>query len=203
MRLIRKIFNEDTIFFGAAIIVLALTVSAMFHGCTKQTQPPPATIPSKPIASEWKWEDFLQANLSERHLSASQQPLCKKQIEARKFWSALLRSIVYAESNFNPTSTYTEKTQGIDPVTGKQTVSVGLLQLSVKDKLVYKTSHCADLNEQNIKDPEKNLGCGLEIMAKLIGTRSDLQASLGRYWSTIRPGHKAEAKLWQDLPECR
>ncbi|MES2855924.1 MAG: hypothetical protein V4692_08670, partial [Bdellovibrionota bacterium] len=50
------------------------------------------------------------------------------------FWAQLIAAMSKYESGFKPTTRYVETTMGTDPVTGKQSVSEGLLQLSYQDE---------------------------------------------------------------------
>lgn len=197
-------------------IALALILS----GCASNTlvqQPSPSKTSEKPADSsppsgpaippfsclqgKWceAWAIIVQEKLTTSHLTASLSGLCKGKVEPRRFWGVLVKSIVFAESGYKPDAVYVEKFK--DGLTGELARSVGLLQLSVGDKLNYK-GDCQGLTNENLKDPLKNLSCGVEIMGNLIGSRGDLQFSLGRYWSTIRKDGRALERLYLELPEC-
>lgn len=201
------------------LLALALTAGCASTGTnTPQTQsePSPAPAPSgqpcteTPTSYGWGWDCLVKSGITPKMRAATQQPLCKKQIDPERFWVGLARSIAYGESyewrkgrkyygKVDPTSTYTESF--VDSLTGKLAESVGLFQLSVGDKLRYR-GMCTALTSGALRDPMVNVGCAIIIMDTLTGTRSDLQTSLGRYWSTVRPGGRAIARLKIELPEC-
>ncbi len=108
------------------------------------------------------------------------------------------------ESSFDPADTYTETKMGIDPITHKQVVSAGLLQLSYQDVKNYHayTSDCDpmgyDINPKNIFNPAINLKCGMAIANRLLSTKR----SLGAYWSTAQAGSSAMKDFKKYSPEC-
>lgn len=173
---------------------------------------PPTETPSKPspgetapcIRGQWceTYTQQVRESLSSGMLSTKPTGLCPRLEKAtEEFWVALVQAMAYAESNYKPDTVYEEKFK--DRLTGKNALSVGLLQLSVGDRLNYKTPYCQKLTPESLKDASTNLGCGMEIIQALIGSRPTLQESLGRYWSTIRPGGRAVAKLKELMPVCR
>lgn len=117
---------------------------------------------------------FVNSHLGEK-TRASKPPYCGN-------WLSFLRGVVKAESNWNTNAVYKEKFK--DAATGDYALSVGYFQISVGDKLNYKTPYCQSLTEQTIKDPETNTGCALEIIERLI----KVGRPLGAYWSVVRDG---------------
>ena len=113
--------------------------------------------------------------------------------------------MAYFESGWKPTSRMTETTMGIDPVTGKQVESEGLLQLSYQDVPNYgsvlKFPACK-IDWQKDKslsaiDPKKtildlyiNLECGLRILGSQIKKKGSAILSSGVYWSVLKEGGK-------------
>lgn len=169
------------------------------------TTPGSITCPSGTWCSQY--QVFLLAQLTTTGLAkhstsaADLSGLCSQSQDSAAFWPALVKAIAYAESSYKPALGYTEKFN--DASTGTAALSVGLLQLSVGDKLNYKTPYCQLLTPSSLKDPAVNLGCGVEIMSKLLSTPGTVQARLGLYWSTVRPGHPAVARLKVELPSCK
>ncbi len=181
-------------------ILLALF---LLTGCA--SLPVHSTPPSSaPAAKGWlpSYEAFVRAHITPAMLAASPGTLCPNYIKVTEqdFWAALVRSIAYAESGFNPADIYVEKF--IDTKTGVAARSVGLLQLSVGDTLNYHGTYISKLTADNIADPIENLGAGMEIMDALIQRYSGVQVALGKYWSTIRPGAPAVARLRTEIPAC-
>jgi hypothetical protein len=90
-------------------------------------------------------------------------------------WLRLIGGVVEFESSFNPTDSFKEPSGDM---------SVGLLALSPNE--------CANApTEAALKDPVKNLVCGITIMARLIATDGFIDGPVsGRgasaYWSTLR-----------------
>lgn len=131
-----------------------------------------------------------------------------------QFWTELVSTITYFESGWNPLSRMLEDL-GTDPATGLQVASEGLLQLSYQDVKNYsmipecgKIDWRADkiLDAKNKKDPKKtildpyiNLGCGVRIMAHLIGRGSAIttpaHSGAAAYWSVLRENRKLPSVL--------
>lgn len=228
----KRLLNEENLMFMALMTVLVLAVLALMPGCAglkalppEPSSPPSGAQPTPPLSPNsygFLWDSFVQDQLTGSPLlQANLSGLCKTKIDPRRFWGGLVRSLVYGESyewrkskplygKVDPACVYTENFK--DGLTGELAQSVGLLQLSVGDKLGYKTPNCQSITNQSLKEPTTNLACGLEIMVQLIKKYGDgptLQSSLGRYWSTIRkvgsdgkPGRSWE-RLKVELPECR
>lgn len=92
------------------------------------------------------------------------------------------------ESGWNPKTDFTEKSMGIDKITGKQVVSTGLLQLSYQDTQWYKdeAKRCGvDYKKSNLYDAKVNLCFGIGIMTKLVKNKSKIVLT-SPYWSVIR-----------------
>jgi hypothetical protein len=114
------------------------------------------------------------------------------------FWGQFIASLAYFESGWNPTSIYTEITQGFDPVTGHLTQSEGLLQLSYKDQKNYRFNcgfdYARDKNLPNrdpkktILDPYKNLRCGVKIFASQLKRHRSITMEKNVYWSVLKIG---------------
>jgi hypothetical protein len=116
-----------------------------------------------------------------------------------EFWATLFSEVSYYESGWDPLNRYTETTMGTDPITGKQVVSEGLLQLSYQDILNYPTCQfnwSADKNlsstdpRKTILDPDINLQCGAIIMSKQVSRKNAIVISSGAYWSTLMSGSR-------------
>lgn len=140
--------------------------------------------------------------------------------EQRSFWVQLIAAMVKYESAFNPATRYRESTMGTDPVTGKQVVSEGLLQLSYQDELNYKkvlppgvcdfnfaADRSYDLKDlrRTILDPRTNLTCGVGILNRQIERYGKISITSGAYWSVLRPKGKAKniQQITQALPFCK
>ena len=124
------------------------------------------------VGAEFDFNKFVEENLGPV-TAVTKPPWCMT-------WLEFIRGIVKAESNWTPNAKYTEKF--IDGFTKRPAISAGYFQLSVGDKLNYKTKYCSRLNETNIVDRETNTGCALEIIERLISRGR----SLGAYWSVVR-----------------
>lgn len=119
------------------------------------------------------------------------------------FWVELIAAMAKFESSYDPSTRYTESTMGIDPVTGKQVVSEGLLQLSYQDELNWKKVLPAGVCDfdytgdkkyaqtdirRSILDPKNNLTCGIGILNRQIERYDKIAVSTGAYWSVIKSG---------------
>lgn len=168
----------------------------LIAGCvsTPVNQAPAPT----PAPAGWTYNAFVAAHLTPEMLAAKPGDLCPNanNMGLTQFWQAMVYATVDAESGGNPNDDYKES---FASDSGTAQVSSGLLQLSLDD--AKRGGNCAGLSSANIHDPQTNLKCGIEIMADLLGTRSTMRASLGRYWSTIRDG-KTDAKVKAILPGC-
>ncbi|HVK62779.1 MAG TPA: murein L,D-transpeptidase catalytic domain family protein [Bdellovibrionales bacterium] len=128
------------------------------------------------------------------------------------FWAQLIAAMAKYESGWNPVSRYTETTMGTDPVTGKQIVSEGLLQLSYQDERNYSGvipagSGVCDFNytvdkalstsdiRRTILDPKTNLTCGVFILNRQAVRYNKLSITSGAYWSVLRPSSGSFPKI--------
>jgi hypothetical protein len=117
--------------------------------------------------------------------------------ERINFWGQLFSAISYFESGWRPTTRYQETTMGIDPVTNQPVYSEGLLQLSYQDTQWAKWCEF-DWNAdkklsptdplKTILNPQKNLSCGVGIMARQIRRQGQIILSRGAYWAVILKG---------------
>ncbi|NJL24782.1 MAG: hypothetical protein HC902_06180 [Calothrix sp. SM1_5_4] len=132
------------------------------------------------------------------------------------FWAYLISAVAKYESGFDPVLRYHENTMGLDEVTGQETYSEGLLQLSYKDSRTY--GFC-DFNweadrklpandpRRTILDPINNLDCGIRILASQVGKHKKIALDKGAYWAVLRPegaGNKLAAikNHTKSLPFC-
>lgn len=214
-----------------SIISLSLLLAV---GCTARKSdspggavesPRPVEAPKSParIALSWEknhperkaWSDFVFSILEGELFSffdsaKDSRRICPRYSELQKsqrvqVWGELISAMAYFESGWSPTSRMTETTMGTDPVTGKQVVSEGLLQLSYQDVPNYGSVLKAPLckidwqkdrslpvtdAKKTILDPFINLECGLRILANQISKKGFVILSSGVYWSVIRDGGK-------------
>jgi len=137
--------------------------------------------------------------------------------ERVNLWGLLVSGIVKYESGFDPTSRMRETTMGIDPVTGNQVYSEGLLQLSYQDvrnhpfcdEFDWDTDKNLPANDprKTILNPYKNLSCGVKILAKQIRNKNRITVSSGVYWAVIRGDGKRNkiaqiSALTKAMPGC-
>ncbi len=121
------------------------------------------------------------------------------------FWVQLIAAMTKYESGFNPASRMVETSMSVDPVTGKQTASEGLLQLSYSDGRNYqrvvangvcdfdfardKAYGVTDLR-RTILDPQTNLTCGIGILNRQIQRDGKIAVSKTAYWAVIKTDRK-------------
>ncbi len=131
------------------------------------------------------------------------------------FWGQFLASVSFEESSWKPTAQYIETTQGIDPMTGLQSKSEGLLQLSYKDQQSYRIDCGFDWStdkqlretdaRKTIFDPYQNLRCGIKILSyQLKNYKSIVTKNGNQYWQVLKPSEKLEKikKSTLSLPFC-
>jgi hypothetical protein len=158
------------------------------------------------------WDAIVMDKITDKMLKANVASFCPKAktLDGKKVWLNIVKAISFAESSWNPEERYTEKSMGIDPVTKKQVVSEGLLQLSYQDSNNWSSRpscKAIDYEKKNITDPVLNLRCGLEIMDRLAerGGSRDISdsKSLGAYWSAVWKGKtRSRAKMKELMAEC-
>lgn len=137
-----------------------------------------------------------------------------------KAFSEIISGVILHESSYNPLSRMVETTMGIDPATGMQVASEGLLQLSYQDVKNYKgkgvicqfdfvKDKTLPLKDRSILNAEKNLECGLGIMKYLIEKRGSITFEKNVYWAVLKVGGKYSkineiaARTQQKAPECK
>jgi hypothetical protein len=115
------------------------------------------------------------------------------------FWAEFFSSVAKYESGWSPTSRMIETTMGIDPYTGRQVASEGLLQLSYQD--VQWAPYCEfnwSIDKQysntdarkSIFDPKKNLSCGIQILDRQVASKGKIALSTGVYWAVLKVNGK-------------
>lgn len=200
-------------------------------GCTNEkaiesspANPPSVIVPEKEFAAlSWErnhperkaWSKFVFELVSEELLEVldsakDAKRICPKyEVLARDqrvlIWGELVSALAYFESGWSPTSRMTETTMGTDPVTKKQVVSEGLLQLSYQDVPNYgsvlkyplcKIEWTKDKglsvtdSKKTILDPYINLECGLRILANQVQKKNLVILSSGVYWAVLKEGGK-------------
>ncbi|WP_373353349.1 hypothetical protein [Pseudoroseicyclus sp. CXY001] len=108
--------------------------------------------------------------------------------ERTAFWAFLMSSLMRFESNYDPTTSYTEP---FDDAAGNRVVSRGLLQLSIESANGY---GCGIGEAEELHDPRTNLSCAVRIMDRWVGgdgvisgqTASGSWRGMARYWSPFR-----------------
>lgn len=132
------------------------------------------------------------------------------------FWSHLVAAMSYFESGYVPTVRYHESTMGKDPVTGQPVYSEGLLQMSYSDTTWAPfcefdwsvDKHLSPTDpRKTILTPERNLSCGIGILAGQIRRRGRITLPIGggAYWSVLSPAGKAYQimKMTSQTEVCR
>lgn len=117
------------------------------------------------------------------------------------FWVQLIAAMTKYESSFNPASRMIETSMGADPITGKQTASEGLLQLSYSDARNYHNvvasgvcafDYSADKQygitdlRRTILDPKTNLTCGIGILNRQVQRHHLIAIGSSAYWAVIK-----------------
>jgi hypothetical protein len=103
-----------------------------------------------------------------------------------QFWIGLIAAMAKFESNYNPSTRYTE---GFDDSNGNAVVSRGLLQLSYESAKAY---GCDVSSSSALHDPKVNLTCTVRIINKWLASDGVISAQTSgwrgaaRYWSVLR-----------------
>ena len=105
-----------------------------------------------------------------------------------KNWVHLLGSIVKHESDFNPRAMFREE---FKDRFGNFVWSIGLFQVSIES--ANGGYQCGFIDNEDIKNPEKNITCGVKILKKLItqngriaGRVDDKWQGAARYFAVLR-----------------
>jgi len=118
-------------------------------------------------------------------------------------WSEMWVWIAKYESNWNPKTSYYEKTMGYH--------SSGLFQISNKDREWMPQSQCDfPVNEgvdEKIYDPYVNIKCALHIMARQIKRRGLILVPSSPYWAVAYDGKYSKIPeitgKTKELPFCK
>jgi hypothetical protein len=138
--------------------------------------------------------------------------------DKRAFWAYFFQALAGAEAGLEPTvqAKHSQPEMAVkDDVTGHQSRTSGLLQLTYGDEKRYgcdfdwdhdKTLKVGD-PDRTILQPKNNLECGVKILDhQLIEQHKPLLWGSG-YWSTLRPGtvsYRVFAKQMTNVPAaCR
>ncbi|MFI5342862.1 MAG: hypothetical protein ACHQUC_01440 [Chlamydiales bacterium] len=218
---------------GIAYISIVVVTYLTMVGCAVQpvkvvpTAPPPEvnlTVRSYPTFSWDKdpsrvpWGHFLYDKISDELMPSFDKALdagrfCPKyasliQDQRAQMWVEMFIGMMLYESSWKPTSRMVETTMSIDPVTGHQVASEGLLQLSYQDVPNYAESLIPGFKQKcgidwskdsglattdprkTIFDPYINMTCGSLIMANQIDRKGYVILSSGVYWAVLRDGGK-------------
>jgi hypothetical protein len=171
---------------------------------TVNVQAPPQTQTDTCAPGVWckSWSDVVITKLTPA--MSSFNPGAKwcpnwAKVNRIDFWVAFVKSIVETESSFDTHNVYEENFENDD---GENVLSIGLLQLSVEDQFSYPTAKsCKGITKANLQEPERNLKCGLEIMDRLITTKTPLP----EYWSSTdfdKTGPETLSHLKKYFPAC-
>lgn len=196
----------------ATLTAISAALCVIIGACT--SQPPKQEAPTQPppVENGWVWDGFVKDHITLRMMDAKPGPLCPKYDtlpDQKLFWMRFVQAVVRAESAYNPAAVYVEMSQGKDPVTGQQSKSEGLLQLSYKDTIHTYYRQLPPVQEiswakKNLQDPLINLGAGMAIMDdRLHRAGPDVIAALAPYWSTVRDNKaKIIPSLKEWIPSC-
>ena len=186
------------------------------------TEPPVATNPSgykpQPLAWEAKvsgsatWSQHIynvikaeEPQMLGQNVADDVETYCPKyrslsDNQRLNFWGQLFAAVAKYESAWKPSSRMVETTMGIDPYTGRQVASEGLLQLSYQDERSYnldcgfdwtKDKLLSDTDpKKTIFDPKNNLRCGIKIMARQLKNKRAIGLTSGVYWAVLKIGGK-------------
>lgn len=174
---------------------------------SKPEAPTPPQIPAQPWYPLKGWhadyDQVIMGSMTGRLLtvpSSRMAPFCPKwgsmpTEDRKKFYADFLFALAKYESDYQSNLMYLETTMDTDPVTGKQVVSEGLLQLSYQDELWAKCAlnfkedkevFLSDWKKKGSKqswegtpgrtilDPLVNLRCGVMIMDFRLGLTNEI-----------------------------
>ena len=131
-------------------------------------------------------------------------------------WAAVISSVAFFESGWNPSARAAQAGGNLDAVTGRPVVAEGLLQLGYADALrgpycrfdwPADEARAADDPDKTIFAPRRHLECGIGILARQVARRGQVVSPTGIYWSVLREGgahdkSDAIAAMTRRLPFC-
>lgn len=181
------------------ILLLALTLAACTPVPVTPTTPP--VVPTPGIVSDFPnkaWNDLALTAINNHAtgmlgvVPKDVAEFCPNYVtlsagDRKKFYIMLLSALAKFESNYKPTTTYTEK---FEDAKGRRVVSAGIFQLSVESGNGY---YCNLKKTEDLFDPPTNFNCAARIMNKWIVTDKLIGAhaegrwkGMARYWSPFR-----------------
>ena len=223
-----------------AIVFACGVAGSMLTGCGKHeaqatavSVPAMKPAPATPIdvkkaevgGSMWdpEWDKIVELALPPAMLSGQVPHDVKRfcpafygmaEDDKRAFWAYFFQALAGAEAGLEPTvqAKHAQPEMAVkDGVTGHQSRTSGLLQLTYEDQKRYgcnfdwerdKTLKVGD-PDRTILQPKNNLECGVKILDKqLIEKHKPLLWASG-YWSTLRPGtlsYRVFAKQMTNVP---
>ena len=165
-----------------ALLVSGLIVSCA-HLTLTQLKPFKSAFPSQ------EWTDYALKQVQLSNLPAlnpkDASEFCPQGMSVRNYVH-LLVGIAKFESSFNPAAEYRE---AFNDRNGKPVISTGLLQLSKESANGY---GCGIKSQDDLKDPYRNIDCGLKILERWIERDGVIASSKApwkggaRYWSVLR-----------------
>jgi hypothetical protein len=130
--------------------------------------------------------------------------------DKRAWWAYLFQAMAAAEAGLNATTNvrHTEPEVAVpDHVTGRIVHQEGLLQLSYEDSKRYGCAFDWQADKRlpphdpnkTILNPERNLACGIRILAHQIIDQHKAIFSPTSYWSTLQPGTQSFAVFQKQM----
>jgi len=146
----------------------------------------PAPVPAPVVKKDFKsWPNQAWATHAENEVMAQgldklnpsdAKEFCPNGMSTRN-WVHLMGAMVNYESGFKPTTVYQENFTGRD---GKFILSIGLFQVSLSSS--NGGYGCGFKDNEDIKNPEKNISCGVKILKKLISQNGRIAGKVNGSW---------------------
>jgi hypothetical protein len=175
-------------------VFVALFSLLLLVGCqTLEVKPeqPVVEKPIKTILPKQEWTDHLVKEIKAQGLdklkASDEKEFCPNGMNTEN-WAHLIAAMAKRESSLRPNTEYRENFKNSK---GEYIISTGLLQISLESSKGYK---CGMNSQADLKDPLKNLSCGVTILARWIkrdgciacGSHSVGWKGIQRYWSVGR-----------------
>jgi hypothetical protein len=120
-------------------------------------------------------------------------------VNKRAFWAYFFQAMAAAEAGLNPTTNVRHTEPAIvkvDTVTHQLIHSEGLLQLTYEDEKRYGCNFDWEIDKhlpphdprRTILNPQRNLDCGVKILANQLFVLHEPLFAHNSYWSTLQPG---------------
>jgi len=126
------------------------------------------------------WNDYTYMLVKNSKLvtikASDEKAFCPNGMSAAN-WTHLITAVAKRESNHKPALEYKESFKNSK---GEYIISTGLLQISLESSKGY---NCGMTSQADLKDPYKNIACGVKIFERWLERDKVLSKKVGSQWT--------------------